>query len=129
MSFLPHLSFRRWKRDKFASRTQEVVESVDRESCAMPGADKTHRILIADDQPAVLDALKMLLRSEGFQVDTVRSPQVALESLGIHEYDAVLMDLNYARDTTSGHEGMELLEAIRATDSQLPIIVMSAWGT
>ncbi len=88
-----------------------------------------HRILVADDQQAVLDSLKMLLRSEGFEVDTVRSPQVALESLGLREYDTVLVDLNYARDTTSGQEGIELLESIRAMDSQLPVVVMSAWGT
>jgi DNA-binding NtrC family response regulator len=90
---------------------------------------KAYRILIADDQLAVLDALKMLLRSEGFQVDCVRSPQVALESLGLREYDTMLFDLNYARDTTSGREGIELLESVRAIDSQLPVVVMSAWGT
>jgi DNA-binding NtrC family response regulator len=98
-------------------------------SIAMASTENMHRILVADDQPAVLDALKMLLRSEGFQVDTVRSPQVALESLGLREYDVVLLDLNYARDTTSGQEGIQLLESIRAIDSKLPIIVMSAWGT
>src|SRR5216684_1130980 len=89
----------------------------------------TYRILVADDQPAVLDALKMLLRSEGFEVDTVRSPQVVLESLAMREYDTVLLDLNYARDTTSGREGIELLDRIREIDNQLPIIVMTAWGT
>lgn len=71
----------------------------------------------------------MLLRSEGFEVETVRSPEIVLESIGLYEYDALLLDLNYARDTTSGSEGIELIERIRATDSQLPIIVMSAWGT
>jgi DNA-binding NtrC family response regulator len=90
---------------------------------------KAYRILIADDQLAVLDALKMLLRSEGFQVDCVRSPRVALESLGLREYDTMLFDLNYARDTTSGREGIELLESVRAIDGQLPVVVMSAWGT
>jgi DNA-binding NtrC family response regulator len=129
MSFLDRFSFRGRGRKKPASRTQELAESTERKSSAMPSAEKTHRILVADDQPAVLDAIKLLLRSEGFQVDTVRSPQVALESLGLREYDAVLLDLNYARDTTSGEEGIELLENIRAMDSQLPVIVMSAWGT
>jgi DNA-binding NtrC family response regulator len=95
----------------------------------MQTTGKTYRILIADDQPAILDALKMLLRSEGFQVDCVRSPQVALESLGLREYDTMLVDLNYARDTTSGREGIELLEKVRTIDSQLPVVVMSAWGT
>jgi len=95
----------------------------------MRRAQKIYRILVADDQPSVLDALKMLLRSEGFEVETVRSPEVVLESVTVHEYDALLLDLNYARDTTSGLEGIELMESIRAMDSQLPIIVMSAWGS
>jgi DNA-binding NtrC family response regulator len=95
----------------------------------MRTAQKTYRILVADDQPSVLDAIKMLLRSEGFEVDTVRSPEVVLESLSLREYDALLLDLNYARDTTSGAEGIELVERIRAIDSYVPVIVMSAWGT
>ena len=95
----------------------------------MPNTDKMHRVLVVDDQPAVLDAIKMLLRSEGFHVDTLRSPQVALESLALREYDALLLDLNYTRDTTSGQEGIELLQSIRAIDSQLPVVVMTAWGT
>jgi len=95
----------------------------------MRNAQKNYRILVADDQPSVLGAIKMLLRSEGFEVETVRSPEIVLESIGLYEYDALLLDLNYARDTTSGSEGIELIERIRATDSQLPIIVMSAWGT
>jgi DNA-binding NtrC family response regulator len=89
----------------------------------------THRILVADDQPAVLDALKMLLHSEGFEVHVVRSPQVVLESLALREYDLLLLDLNYARDTTSGREGIELLQSIREMDAQVPVIVMTAWGT
>jgi DNA-binding NtrC family response regulator len=95
----------------------------------MQASDNSYRVLIADDQPAVLDALKLLLRSEGFQVDTIRSPQVVIESLGLREYDILLLDLNYTRDTTSGREGIELLETVRGIDSQLPIVVMTAWGT
>jgi DNA-binding NtrC family response regulator len=90
---------------------------------------KSYSILVADDQPAILDALRLLLRSEGFEVDTVRSPQVVLESIALREYDTLLLDLNYARDTTSGREGIELLQKIRDVDSQVPIIVMTAWGT
>src|SRR5438067_2429237 len=127
MSFFRRFLVQRWKSQKPASKTQQLAEGA--EGSPMLSTEKTYRILIADDQPAVLDALKMLLRSEGFQVDTVRSPHVALESLGLREYDAVLIDLNYARDTTSGQEGIELLASIRAIDSQLPVIVMSAWGT
>ena len=95
----------------------------------MSATEKSYRILVADDQPAVLDALKLLLRSEGFEVDVVRSPQVVLESIALREYDALLLDLNYARDTTSGREGLELLEAVRRVDSQVPVIVTTAWGT
>jgi DNA-binding NtrC family response regulator len=95
----------------------------------MSPTEKSYRVLVADDQPAVLDALKLLLRSEGFEVDVVRSPQVVLESIALREYDALLLDLNYARDTTSGREGIELLENIRELDSQVPVIVMTAWGT
>jgi len=91
--------------------------------------EQPYRVLIADDQPAVLDALKLLFRSHDFEVDTVRSPQVVLESLALREYDALLLDLNYARDTTSGREGIELLDRVREIDNQLPIIVMTAWGT
>src|SRR5262249_44905783 len=117
MRFLDRFSFWRWKRKKPATSTQ-IAETAERKNGAMQSTEKTHRVLIADDQPAVLDALKMLLRSEGFHVDTVRSPQVALESIGLRPYDAVLLDLNYARDTTSGQEGIELLESIRAIDNQ-----------
>jgi len=95
----------------------------------MDSVQKKPKVLVADDQPSVLEALKMLLRSEGFDVDTVHSPGIVLESIGLREYDVVLLDLNYACDTTSGAEGIELLERVRTIDSQLPIIVMSAWGT
>jgi DNA-binding NtrC family response regulator len=94
----------------------------------MGTSDKPYRILVADDQSAVLDALKMLLGGEGFEVDAVRSPRVVLESIGLREYDILLLDLNYARDTTSGTEGMDLLHKIRQIDNQVPVIVMTAWG-
>jgi DNA-binding NtrC family response regulator len=95
----------------------------------MQTSQKSYRVLAADDQQNVLDALKLLLRAEGFEVDTVQSPGVVLESVKLREYDVLLLDLNYARDTTSGAEGIELIERIRAIDRQVPIIVMSAWGT
>jgi DNA-binding NtrC family response regulator len=95
----------------------------------MGTAKKSYRVLVADDQPGVLDALKMLLRSEGFEVETVLSPEVVLESIALREYDVILIDLNYTRDTTSGAEGIGLLERIHEIDSQVPVIVMSAWGT
>jgi|SRR5579864_7871815 len=91
-------------------------------------ARKIYRVLVADDQPSILDALKLLLRLEGFDVDTVLSPELVLESIAVREYDVLLIDLNYTRDTTSGREGLHLLDRIRELDSQLPVVVMSTWG-
>jgi FixJ family two-component response regulator len=87
------------------------------------------RALIADDQPDVLEALRLLLKSEGFQTDAVMSPAEVIEALRARDYDLLLMDLNYARDTTSGQEGLDLLNAVRALDDTLPIVVMTAWGS
>lgn len=87
------------------------------------------RILIADDQPDVLVALRLLLKSAGYVCDMVESPGGCLSALAKQRYDAALIDLNYSRDTTSGDEGMALLESIRALDADLPVVVMTAWGT
>lgn len=89
----------------------------------------TPRVLIADDQPDVLEALRLLLKSEGFQIETVNSPQRLLSSLEARDFDVLLIDLNYTRDTTSGQEGLELLSRIQTLDSTLPVVVMTAWGT
>ncbi len=86
------------------------------------------RILAADDQQHILEAIELLLKPQGYKVDVARSPEVARESLTSEFYDAVLIDLNYTRDTTSGHEGLDLLSEIVAFDSSLPVIVMTAWG-
>jgi DNA-binding NtrC family response regulator len=86
------------------------------------------RILAADDQPHILDAIELLLKPQGYKVDAVRSPELVLESLSSAHYDAVLIDLNYTRDTTSGSEGLDLLSSLVAQDSTLPVIVMTAWG-
>jgi DNA-binding NtrC family response regulator len=86
------------------------------------------RILVADDQPHILEAVELLLRPHGFLVDSVRTPQLLLEALGQCDYDVVLIDLNYTRDTTSGQEGLDLLARIREVDARLPVIVMTAWG-
>jgi DNA-binding NtrC family response regulator len=86
------------------------------------------RVLAADDQPHVLEALQLLLRPEGYRVDLARSPGEVREALGSEFYDAVLIDLNYTRDTTSGQEGLDLLSEIVGIDSSLPVIVMTAWG-
>jgi DNA-binding NtrC family response regulator len=87
------------------------------------------RILIADDQPDVLEALRLLLKAEGYAIDTTTTPARVLTTLDSREYDAVIIDLNYARDTTSGQEGLELVSRIRAVDQALPIVVMTAWGS
>jgi DNA-binding NtrC family response regulator len=86
------------------------------------------RILVADDQPHILEAVELLLAPQGIHVDCVRSPQLLLEALGEAEYDVLLIDLNYTRDTTSGKEGLDLLARIQEFDAHLPVIVMTAWG-
>jgi phosphoserine phosphatase RsbU/P len=87
------------------------------------------RTLIADDQPDVLEALRLLLKREGYQIDSASSPKAVIESLAARDYDVLLMDLNYALDTTSGQEGLDLLERIRKLDNTLPVVVMTAWGS
>ena len=87
------------------------------------------RVLIADDQPDVLEALRLLLKAEGYQIELVSSPVGVLNALDAREFDVVLMDLNYARDTTSGQEGLDLLSRIQALDSTLPVVVMTAWSS
>jgi len=87
------------------------------------------RILIADDQADVLAALSLLLKGERFQIQSASSPEGVLRSIDTHEFDVVLIDLNYARDTTSGSEGLDLLSRIRAADPALPVVVMTAWGS
>jgi DNA-binding NtrC family response regulator len=87
------------------------------------------RILIADDQPDVLEALRLLLKREGYKTDSVDSPQQALQVVESHEYDLAIIDLNYSRDTTSGEEGLDLLAKIQGVDAMLPVVVMTAWGS
>src|SRR5215208_8329989 len=96
----------------------------------MPSStDTPPRILVADDQPDVLQALRLLLKAEGFQAETVSSPAGVLKALEDRDFDALLMDLNYTRDTTSGREGLDLLPRLQAIDGTLPVIVMTAWGS
>ncbi|MGQ0735280.1 MAG: sigma-54-dependent transcriptional regulator [Acidobacteriota bacterium] len=92
-------------------------------------AHVTPRILIGDDQPDVLEALRLLLKPEGYTVDTASSPQQLMRALEARDYDVVLMDLNYTRDTTSGQEGLDLLQRIHAADEWLPVVIMTAWGS
>src|SRR5580700_3750514 len=88
-----------------------------------------HRVLIADDQADIRDALRLLLKREGYETQGASSPSEALAAVEAREFDAVLMDLNYARDTTSGQEGLDLLPRIQMVDGTLPIIVMTAWSS
>jgi DNA-binding NtrC family response regulator len=87
------------------------------------------RVLVADDQPHVLEALRLLLKGEGFETESATSPAGVLAALEARDFDAVLMDLNYTRDTTSGREGLDLLLQLQTLDGTLPVIVMTAWGS
>src|SRR2546422_842663 len=93
--------------------------------------DNTHRnrVLLADDQPDIRDALRLLLKNEGYETQPASSPAEALAAIENREFDAVLMDLNYTRDTTSGQEGLDLLSRIQLVDSSLPVVVMTAWSS
>jgi len=93
-------------------------------SCSAPPC-----VLIADDQPDLLDALRLLLKAEGIQMEAVTSPEGALAALGSRRYDLLLMDLNYTGDTTSGVEGMDMLSRVQALDDSMPVVVMTGWGS
>ena len=92
-------------------------------------ASAHRRVLVADDQQDVVAAIRMLLRGVGLEVDPATSVQEVRSRLDSESYDLVLMDLNYARDTTSGREGLDLLNEIHARDRLLPVIVMTGWGS
>src|SRR2546427_1342115 len=87
------------------------------------------RVLIADDQSDVLEALRLLLKAEGFQLETASSPAGVVAAVEAREFDVALIDLNYTRDTTSGEEGLNLLSRIQGIDPTLPVVVMTAWGS
>ena len=91
--------------------------------------DVQPRILIADDQPDLIDALRLLLKTEGMEIESATSPEAALAAVRSRAFDLLLMDLNYTGDTTSGREGIDLLSRIQAHDQTLPVIVMTGWGS
>ena len=96
----------------------------------MPAPPTPPRVLVADDQPDIIDAVRLLLKAEGFLLRAADSPAALLHALESGEdIDVVLMDLNYARDTTSGQEGLDLLRQIQALDATLPVVVMTAWSS
>jgi sigma-B regulation protein RsbU (phosphoserine phosphatase) len=90
---------------------------------------KSKRVLVADDQPEVLHAIALLLKSEGYESQTVMHPAAVLEALSTKNYDLLIMDLNYTLDTTSGAEGLNLITKIREIDPGLPVLVVTGWGT
>jgi DNA-binding NtrC family response regulator len=87
----------------------------------------TLRILLADDQTDVLQALRLLLKADGYQIETAKSPAAVIKAIEARDFSLVLMDLNYTRDTTSGQEGLDLLNQIQTIDASLPVVVMTAW--
>ena len=101
----------------------------NRNPAGLPQMKSDGRVLIADDQADVLEALRLLLKGEGFEIESAHSPAGILAALEARDFDVVLMDLNYTRDTTSGQEGLDLLARIQAIDSTLPVVVMTAWGS
>ncbi len=94
-----------------------------------PAVDTAPRALVADDQADVVESLRLLLKGEGFRIDSATSPQGVLRALEAQDFDVLLIDLNYARDTTSGQEGLEMLARLRALDATLPVVVMTAWSS
>ncbi|MGA3165119.1 MAG: sigma-54 dependent transcriptional regulator [Terriglobia bacterium] len=90
---------------------------------------RTTRILIADDQADILEALRLLLKAEGYQTESATSPDGIMTAVVSKDFDLILMDLNFARDTTSGQEGLDILSRLQAMDSTLPVVVMTAWGS
>ncbi len=105
-----------------------MVTTVQAPGVANGRASKPCRLLIADDQAHILEALEFLLKPEGYFLETARTPAMVLECLASSEFDGILIDLNYTRDTTSGQEGLDLLAAIRRRDAQIPIVVMTAYA-
>ncbi|MBA3916172.1 MAG: sigma-54-dependent Fis family transcriptional regulator [Acidobacteriales bacterium] len=95
----------------------------------MPSSSAPAHVLIADDQQDVREALRLLLKAEGYVTHTAASPAAVLEALQQGEFDVVLIDLNYARDTTSGQEGLDLLSRLQEIDSTMPVVVMTAWAS
>ena len=103
--------------------------SSDAPSPAAQGNCVAPRILIADDQADVREALRLLFKNEGYQTETVNSPARTIQALTEREFDLLLIDLNYARDTTSGQEGLDLLSRIQKLDAPPPVVVMTAWAS
>jgi sigma-B regulation protein RsbU (phosphoserine phosphatase) len=96
---------------------------------SIPAAPRPYRVLVCDDQPDVLQALHLLLKGQGYEAVTVDSPRALLREARSEEFDLILADLNYTRDTTSGEEGLDLLASLESQGNTAPVIVMTAWGS
>ena len=96
---------------------------------AVPAATRPYRVLVCDDQPDVLHAMQLLLKGQGYEAVTVDSPRALLREARSDEFDLILADLNYTRDTTSGEEGLDLLAGLESQGNTAPVIVMTAWGS
>jgi DNA-binding NtrC family response regulator len=105
-----------------------LAERIEKGVVAIGEKQPPCRLLVADDQPHILEALHLLLKPEGYELEMVRSPALVLEALARSSFDGVLIDLNYTRDTTSGQEGLDLVSRMKEIDAQLPVVVMTAWG-
>src|ERR1700678_3257109 len=111
-----------------SAKSQDLGALAPSDASVHPEKNRAPRILAADDQPHILEALELLLHPQSYRLESVKSPREVKEALATESYDALLIDLNYTRDTTSGQEGLDLLSEIVALDSTLPVIVMTAWG-
>ena len=96
---------------------------------AAPAVQRRYRVLICDDQADVLHAMKLLLKGQGYEAVTVDSPRALLRQARSGDFDMILADLNYTRDTTSGEEGLDLLDGLESQGNKAPVIVMTAWGS
>jgi DNA-binding NtrC family response regulator len=105
-----------------------LVERAGKDEQATTATELPCKLLVADDQPHILEALRLLLKPEGYQLEMVRTPALVLEALAHESFDGVLIDLNYTRDTTSGQEGLDLVVRVKEMDAELPVVVMTAWG-
>src|SRR5260370_18188689 len=108
--------------ERVSTKAQELIS-------AAASKNETVRVLVADDQADIREALRLLLKAEGYATEIVSNPNAALEAVQTNEFDIMLMDLNYQRATTSGKEGMDLLQRVKALHGNLPIASMPPWGT
>src|SRR6202142_1322908 len=112
-----------------SANTQDSRAFKPADELSHPQQNRVPRILAADDQPHILEAIELLLHPQGYRVESAKSPAEVRGALATDSFDALLIDLNYTRDTPSGREGLDLLSEIVSLDSNLPVIVMTAWGS